>query len=116
MTIVDGIVAGDGNGPVAVDAKPCGIVVVGFNPVVVDTVCAVIMGFDYAKIPMLANAWKIKDLPLVDFTADEICCCSNVEGWNGTLDDLYQAPHLGFRPHFGWAGHIERSPANNGRA
>jgi hypothetical protein len=72
------------------------------------------MGFDYAKISVLANAWKIKDLPLVDFTTDEIRCCSNVEGWNGTLADLHQAPHLGFRPHFGWIGHIERPPGEKG--
>jgi len=110
MTIVDGIIAGEGNGPMAVDAKACGVVIAGFNPVAVDTVSAAIMGFDYKKIPMIANAWKIKDLPLVDFFEEDIRCHSNVELWNGSLDDLHKAPHLGFQPHFGWNNHIERRP------
>jgi len=108
MTLVDGIIAGEGDGPVAVDAKPCGVIVAGFNPVAVDTVCATLMGFDYRKLPMLREAWEIKNYPLAEYYPNEIVCISNLQQWDGLFAQLEEAEHLGFRPHFGWAGHIER--------
>lgn len=111
MTLVDGIIAGEGDGPVAVDAKPCGVVVAGFNPVAVDTVCATLMGFDYRKLRMLREAWKIKDYPLVNHCASDIVCKSNVRKWDGPFAQLEELEHLGFRPHFGWVGHIEHEKA-----
>ncbi|MHC1743885.1 MAG: DUF362 domain-containing protein [Syntrophobacteraceae bacterium] len=113
LTIVDGIVAGEGNGPVEVDAKPCGVVVAGFNPLAVDTVCAAIMGFDYRKIPMLARGWDVGDLPLVHFGPEAIDCRSNVRRWEGDLRAVENSEHLDFRPHFGWLGHIERHSVGN---
>ena len=107
MTIIDGIVAGEGDGPSEVDVKPCGVVIAGFNPVAVDTVCATIMGFDYHKIPMLAHAWKVKNYPLVDFGTESVKCFSNISEWNGSLEKLRKALHLGFKPSLGWKGHIE---------
>lgn len=111
MTLVDGIVAGEGDGPVVVDAKPCGVVVAGFNPVAVDTVCATLMGFDYRKLRMLSQAWKIKDYPLVNHCPSDISCKSNVQQWEGPFAQLQEREHLGFRPHFGWVGHIEYGKA-----
>lgn len=108
LSIVDGIIAGEGDGPVAAEPKPAGLLVAGFNPVAVDTACAVLMGFDYRKIPLLACAWKISNHPLADFHPSEIHFLSNMPYWNGKLEDLERAPHLGFLPHFGWRGHIER--------
>ena len=111
MALVDGIIAGEGDGPVVVDAKPCGVVVAGFNPVVVDTVCATLMGFDCTKSCMLREAWKIEDYPLVDYCPSDIVCKSNVRQWDGPFAQLEEREHLGFRPHFGWVGHIERGKA-----
>jgi uncharacterized protein (DUF362 family) len=108
LTILDGIVAGDGDGPMAPDVKPAGLLVVGGNAIAVDTVCTLLMGFDYHRIPVIENAWKIHDLPLVAFGAEAVRCVSNVREWNGPLLNLEAAPHLGFKPHFGWKGHSER--------
>ena len=109
FTLVDGIVAGEGDGPVAVDAKPCGVIVAGFNPVAVDTVCATLMGFDYRKLPMLREAWEINNYPLINFCPEDIVCKSNLTQWDGPFSQLQEREHLGFRPHFGWIGHIKRS-------
>jgi len=108
FTLVDGIIAGEGDGPVAVDAKPCGLVVAGFNPVAVDTVCATLMGFDYKRLRLLREAWKIGDYPLVNYCPNDIVCKSDLPQWDGPFARLEETEHLGFRPHFGWAGHIER--------
>jgi uncharacterized protein (DUF362 family) len=108
MSIVDGIVAGEGDGPAEPDARPAGMVVAGFNPVAVDTVCATLMGFDCKKLPMLKEAWDIEEYPLVDFGPGDIVCRSNVPQWDGSFARLEEAEHLALRPHFGWTGHVER--------
>lgn len=108
LTLVDGIIAGEGDGPSSPDAKTAGLIVAGLNPVAVDTVCATLMGFDPWKIPLLANAWRPERYPLVRFQPEEVFCHSNVSEWQGGLEALQNARHLNFRPHFGWAGHIER--------
>jgi uncharacterized protein (DUF362 family) len=111
MTLIDGVIAGDGNGPLSPDSKPCGVIVAGFNPVAVDTVCATLMGFDYRKLCMLSQAWKIMNYPLVNYCPSDIVCKSNVKQWDGPFAQLEENEHLGFRPHFGWVGHIERGKA-----
>jgi len=108
LTLVDGIVAGEGDGPASPDRRAAGIIVAGFNPVAVDTVCATIMGFDYRKVPLLERAWHVEQYPLVGFRPEDVLCESNVSEWRGALRTLLNAKHLGFRPHFGWMGHIER--------
>jgi len=47
LTIVDAIVAGEGEGPLEPDARPCGFLAGGINPVAVDAVLATVIGFDY---------------------------------------------------------------------
>lgn len=106
LTLVDGIIGGEGDGPMAPDPRAAGLIVVGLNPVAVDVVCAHLMGFDYRKIPMLREAFEIPDLPLANFTAEDIQCVSNVRKWCGGLRDISQH-HLDFEPHFGWKKHIE---------
>ena len=108
LSLVDGIIAGEGNGPLDADPRPAGLILAGSNPVAVDLVCARIMGFDYAKIPMLKRAFDSSSLPLIDFAHDDVRIHSNERAFDGRLADL-QGSLLGFRPHFGWRGHIELS-------
>jgi len=56
FAIVDGIVGMEGNGPLQGDAKPCGLLVVGDDPVAVDSTCARIMGLVPERIKYLAQA------------------------------------------------------------
>lgn len=110
MTVVDGILAGEGNGPMAPEVVPAGLIIAGFNPVAVDSACALLMGFDDTKIPLLSGGWSAEKYPLISFPREAVCCTSNVEEWNGGLEDLNKAAHLAMKPHFGWCGHIERTP------
>lgn len=110
LTIIDGIMAGEGNGPMAPDPYPAGLIVAGLNPVATDIVCSALMGFDPARLKMLTGALRASALPIADFDMDQVVCRSNVAEWCGSFDELMAAPHLGFKPHFGWVGHIEREP------
>ncbi len=110
LSIVDGIVAMEGNGPVAGTPKPAGVLVAGTNPVAVDAVCARLMGFDSEKIPLLRRAFDPHDWPLIDAPYDRIAVASNQPGWNKPLTAWQNADTLRFEPHFGWKGHIELEP------
>jgi uncharacterized protein (DUF362 family) len=109
LSIVDGIVAGDGNGPQAPDPKSAGLVVAGLNPLPVDTVCTALMGLDMDCVKLLSRGWGSESLPLAEYGIGEVECRSNVEEWNGPIDELLDAPHLGFVPHVAWQGHLERA-------
>jgi uncharacterized protein (DUF362 family) len=103
--LVDGLIAGEGNGPLAPTAKPCGICVAGSDPLAVDTACAALMGFDPSKIKILKNAETAKGYPLSPLRLDQIQCVSNHAPWNGPALQIEDT--LDFEPHFGWKGHIE---------
>ena len=107
LTVVDGIVGGEGQGPMAPDPKPCGVILAGTHPVAVDCVAATVMGFDWRKIRLLANSFRIRELNFVPFDAEDIQVVSNRPSWNGPMADMRDT--FEFRPHFGWTGAIERS-------
>ena len=56
--IVDGIVGMEGNGPIQGDAKRCGALVFGDDPVAVDATAARLMTLDPRKIRHLAEAGR----------------------------------------------------------
>lgn len=97
LTIIDGIVAGEGNGPMEADAKPCGLLIAGTNPAAADLVATELMGFDWRRVATIREAFALASLPLTDFGP------SAIEVRPG-LGEKFQ-----FRPHFGWIGQIEAS-------
>ena len=56
FAIVDGILGMEGNGPIQGTAKPCGILVLGDDPVAVDATCCRAMGLRPEKVKYLAAA------------------------------------------------------------
>ncbi|HJY86260.1 MAG TPA: DUF362 domain-containing protein [Candidatus Acidoferrales bacterium] len=56
FAIVDGILGMEGNGPIQGVPKPCGVLVMGNDPVAVDATCARIMGLVPERIEHLAQA------------------------------------------------------------
>lgn len=105
--IVDGIVGGEGNGPLDPTPKAASMVVAGMNPVAVDLACARMMGFDYTRLPMLCQALDSNhSLPLTSFGYDDIVCRSNAQQFGRPLNQS-DGWSMSFRPHFGWQGHVE---------
>jgi uncharacterized protein (DUF362 family) len=104
--IVDGVVGGEGNGPLDPTPNPAGLVLAGANPVAVDLACARLMGFDYTRLPMLRQALDNDSMPIAGFDCDEVVCRSNNQQYDRPLDE-FDGMSLAFKPHFGWQGHIE---------
>jgi hypothetical protein len=108
LAVVDGVVAGEGNGPMAADPKACGVVLAGTHPVAVDMVAGTLMGFDWTKLRMLRHSFEDGKLRLCDFQADDIEVLSDNGAWQGAIADMKET--FAFRPHFGWIGAIENKP------
>jgi len=104
--IVDGIVGGEGNGPLDPTAKTMGMILAGMNPLALDLACARLMNFDYQKIPVLFRALEEHSLPLTTFDYTDIICRSSDPGLDCPLAGL-KSVGSAFEPHFGWKGHIE---------
>jgi len=105
--VVDGIIGGEGNGPMAPDPVDAGVIIAGTHPVAVDVTAATLMGFDWQKVRLLKNAFAMKRLSFVDFAPSDIEVVSNKNEWRGRIDQLEDC--FSFRPHFGWIGAIENS-------
>ncbi|HTR96644.1 MAG TPA: DUF362 domain-containing protein [Candidatus Acidoferrales bacterium] len=107
FSVVDGIVAMEGNGPVAGERREAGIVIAGGDPVAVDDVCARLMGFDPQRLALLRHAFGPHRWPLFSGGEAAITPVSNVAAWNRSLAQWRLEDTLRFRPHFGWTGAIE---------
>ncbi|MBI5383775.1 MAG: DUF362 domain-containing protein [Verrucomicrobia bacterium] len=109
FAVVDGVVAGDSDGPAAPDRKETALLVAGFNPVAVDCVAVRLMGFDPMKLAVLRESFAPSDLPLAPFAYEEIQVASHRPEWQGRLRDLADEHTFHFQPHFGWRRQIEWS-------
>jgi uncharacterized protein (DUF362 family) len=97
---IDGVVGMEGEGPMAGDAVPAGIVLAGDDPVAVDALAAEVMGFDSRKIPTIKAAARLlkyglgtSDLSRIDVLATE---------------ERHVNTRFHFGPSRGWIGHLER--------
>jgi uncharacterized protein (DUF362 family) len=105
FVLVDAIVAGEGKGPLHPTPKPCGLLIAGSNPVVIDLVCSGIMGFDYNRIRFLHHALNSKRHKLFMHSPMEINIRSNLKG-QSRFRDFFESWDLTFEPPPGWKGHI----------
>jgi hypothetical protein len=113
LAVVDGIVGGEGNGPMAPDPIPCGVILAGRHPAAVDCTAATLMGFDWRRLRLLRNCFALRALSFVPFQPDAIEVVSNHPAWTGGLDAIRGA--FAFRPHFGWVGAIENNASSSSR-
>jgi uncharacterized protein (DUF362 family) len=107
LAVVDGIIGGEGNGPMAPDPKPCGVIVAGTNPLAVDSVCCALMGFDWRKVRMLAGAFAVGQKGIADFRHGDIRVVSNESAKAKMLSEYGAEDGYAFKPHFGWVGAVE---------
>ena len=105
FSVIDGIIGGEGDGPVLPVPKAAGVVIAGFNPVAVDICATRLMGFDYMQVRQFERALSLKNFPLIDTDIGKVRCVSNVPGWNDILSQ--GSSMLRFKAATGWEGKIE---------
>jgi uncharacterized protein (DUF362 family) len=111
--VVDGIIAGEKEGPMSNSAKKCGVLAAGYNPVEVDLVCCLAMGFDPKKILMLEYAMNARKYEIYGGSVNSIEIASDR---CRTLDSVYDAFNCALAPPKSWIGHIEYEKSPPARA
>src|SRR5215470_13654272 len=106
FSFVDGIVGGEGNGPLTPDPKPSAVLIAGENPLAVDLVAARLMGFDPQKLKIYAHALTDKRHNFGVRSTDDIEVVTTRNDWKNCISDS-SSRFLNFRPHPGWVNQIE---------
>lgn len=109
FALVDGIVAGEGNGPILPTPKACGVLLLGDDPLVVDVVASRLMGLDWRKIRQLdaAAARRGRRISAFDGDVSAIRLASNDPRWSRLFE---HAEHLAFEPPPWWDAIRLRAP------
>ncbi len=109
LVLVDGIIAGEGDGPLRPSPVFAGTVLFSDDPVAADVACAQLMGYEPDRIPLLSHAMNSSmDLPLRSWTSCSVRWDEQTFPDVGTIPSVLGRP---FRPPKGWIGAIERSAA-----
>jgi uncharacterized protein (DUF362 family) len=106
-SVIDGAIGMEGLGPMQGEPVESGVSVGGTDPVAVDMVAARIMGYDWRKLPIIREAFALKQMPITKLRPEDVYVQSDVAEWNGPFYVVEQQKFPFFRPHFGWAGHVE---------
>jgi hypothetical protein len=99
LTIIDGIIGMQKEGPLEGVPKECGLLIGGFHPTAVDAIAAGLMGFDHRKITAIRKAFKDDKYNLTPFSYDDIRVYSKIS------PSEINSP---FQPSKRWIGKIER--------
>ena len=110
LTIIDGVLAGEGEGPLAPSDVPLGAVIAGTDPIAVDLVAVRLMGFDEQKLAKLRGPMEDEGPRITavrtpaDVEVGEVANgATDVE--ERSLDEISWERR--FVPHAGWVGHVE---------
>jgi len=111
LTLLDGIVAGEGEGPLEASPIPAGTLVMGTNPWAVDVLTTAWMGFDWKKIPLLKNGGSVDRWPIADCGAGDLRLVAS--GKQYAIQEIQNADwRMNFKPPEGWRNHIELQVAD----
>lgn len=110
LGIIDGIVAGEGNGPISPSEIRAGVILVGDDPVALDALACATMGFDPSRLPLLRGGFDTAHpWPITSAELDALRVSDERSGGLMPLRDVPPVAGRAFRPHFGWVGHVERT-------
>lgn len=110
--IVDGLIAGEGDGPLFPQPRPLDWLVFGADPFAIDAALAWFMGFDAAQMPILERRARYLGPDWGRFSLDELPV--SVDGETRPLSS-WSIRH-DFLPPPGWLSHIERPAVEQSRA
>ena len=112
LTIIDGIIGGENNSPLAPSPRAAHCVIAGRSPVATDLVAAVYMGLDFQKIPVLSHSCDNFRYPLANYRPRDISVVVN--GQETTFEDFStRGPIFPFKPPEGWEGFVESARARD---
>jgi uncharacterized protein (DUF362 family) len=120
LTLLDAVVAGDMNGPLAPRDVPLGIVLASLDPVALDLVAIQLMGFDATRVPKVQEAMATSTLRITRVRRAQDVEVAEAGRPAKTVSESVRVYPLGelesprpFVPHPGWLNHIETTADKN---
>jgi uncharacterized protein (DUF362 family) len=110
LAIVDGVVGGEGNGPLCPDPVNSGVMLAGTDPAAVDAVAARLMGVEPFALAVVRHAFDSSRWPITDTALNAVRVRDESAKRDMALDEVMPAVPGGFRRHFGWP-HLVRTQA-----
>jgi len=111
--LLDGILSGEGDGPIRVRSRRDGVLVLSPEPCFADLGAALLMGFDPGRIPLIREAFVAGNLPISSAPAAAAEFFLNGEPIAAAEIPGKVIPK--FRPPRGWIGHVEHLATNSRR-
>ena len=103
LALVDGVIGGEGSGPLKPSPVDSHVLFFCADPVVADYAAAMLMGFDPLRVPHIRHAWLERASPMHRAEFHEVRVVA--PGVEGGLE-LLRRFALEFRPPAGWRGHL----------
>ena len=114
LTVMDAIIAGEGDGPLAPTNVPLGCVIAATDPIALDLVALRLMGFDEQNVPKICESMTDQRLRITGVSSPEDVVVNEVDARTHDLQrrrlNEIRCEHV-FLAHPGWLGHIERKSA-----
>lgn len=107
ICVSDGVVSGEGDGPLNPVQKKSGLIALSRNPVINDICLSKIMGFDWKKIPQLRNSIYLKEYFEFDGNFEDFNFIQNIDSIDYRSISYDKLPNLRFTPSPGWLNQIE---------
>lgn len=100
LSIIDGVIGGDKEGPLTPDPEYSGVLLAGTHPTVTDIFATFMMGFDWRKFRMFRGSVEAKGYDLIPEGFPDYTVTSDIE-------HDFSTPMFDYTPAAGWIGHIE---------
>jgi uncharacterized protein (DUF362 family) len=112
--LVDAVVAGQGDGPLAPEPLPLGLMLAGENAAAVDWVSAQLLGYDPQRIPIAREAFGEFRWPLVSFAHEAVELVG--DAGVGLADALLQSREIGMDVNYpiAWRDSARNQGVRNG--
>lgn len=110
ICIIDGIWAGEKDGPLRPEAVKAGVVVCGINPLLTDTVTTKLIGLNYKLIPQICNAYTSKHKMYMLTSVCDKDIVIHYQGKSKSLNSLLPICYL--EPAEGWTNILQQKEAN----
>ncbi|HEY5122969.1 MAG TPA: DUF362 domain-containing protein [Ignavibacteria bacterium] len=105
LTIIDGVIGGEKEGPLRPTPIESNFTVASLNPALADYVATYAMGLDPFKIPVIKYSFLITKYPLCKIKTRDIKVVSSFSELNGSVNNIKNINK--FKPSAGWENQIE---------
>jgi uncharacterized protein (DUF362 family) len=116
LHLVDAVIAGQGDGPLAPKPLPLGMLFAGHNAAAVDWVAAHLLGYDASRIPLVREAFGGFKWPLAPFAPGEVRLAGDFWQRDGMAALAERALTSGVEHPIGWRTAALSRPATRDAA